>query len=149
MNPGTLVISVVATHHTQYELKRQYDKNLHIFNETRGLERALIQQLVLEIEAKYINAMRNRTTGKFYVTLFILIQYLIIKYGKISPSQFINLKKEENQCNTIPRAQSIMFLTKSKTSLNMENFLEPCKPKSKQQTLHTPSSTRLRSLRMQ
>ena len=91
VHPGNLSIHIVATCHTQEELKRQYDENLWIFHETRGVERALIHQLVLAVEANYITAMRNSTTGKFTGNLFMLIQYLIVMYGKISPSQLIDL----------------------------------------------------------
>ena len=86
-----LRILIEATRHDQEELKRQYKKNQWIFNETRGVERALIQKLVLAIEAEDITAMRNSTTGQLTGTLFIIIQYLIFMYEKISPIQLINL----------------------------------------------------------
>ena len=56
------------------------------------MERAPIQQLVLDFEAKYITATSNKTTGKFTGTLFVLIQYLLVPYGKIFPSQLIDLE---------------------------------------------------------
>ena len=67
-------------------------KNLHVFHDTRGVELALIQKLVLAVEAKYITAMSNMTTGQLTGTLLMFIQYMIFIYGKMSPSQLINLK---------------------------------------------------------
>ena len=53
----------------------------------------LIHKLVFGVEAKYITAMRNMITGQFIDTLIMLIQYLIVTYGKISPSQMIDLEQ--------------------------------------------------------
>ena len=80
-----LRIPIPATLHAKEEMKRQYDEILRVFHKTRGVERALIQKIVLAVEAKYITAMRNRTTGQLTGTLFMLIYYLIVTYGKISP----------------------------------------------------------------
>ena len=78
VHPGNIVIPIAATSHAQEELKRQYDKNLRVFHEARGMERALIQKPVLVIKEKYITSMSNRTTGQFTGILFMLIQHLII-----------------------------------------------------------------------
>ena len=91
--PGNLIIPIAATRHAQEELKRQYDENQRVFHETRGVEQALIQKLVFSVEAKYITAISNRTNGQFKCTIFILIQYLVVRYGKISPSQLIDLEQ--------------------------------------------------------
>ena len=42
VHPENLITPISATHHAQEELKFQYDENLRVFHETRGLERALI-----------------------------------------------------------------------------------------------------------
>ena len=55
------------------------------FYETRGVERALIQKIVLSIKAKSITSVIDRETGQFPGTLFMLIQYLILTYGKSPP----------------------------------------------------------------
>ena len=94
INPGILSIPVVVTCNTHDELKRQYDKNIQLFHEMWGVERAIVQKLILAIKAKYITDIRNRTTGKFYGTLFMSTQYTIVTYGKISPSQLIDLNQD-------------------------------------------------------
>ena len=73
VRPGNLSTPIAATRHAQEKLKHQYDENLRVFHETRGVERALIQQLVLAAEAKYITSTRNRTNGQFTGTLLMLI----------------------------------------------------------------------------
>ena len=103
VNPGDLGIPIAATHHTQEELKLQYDENLRVFHKTQGVERALIQQLVLAVKARYITTTRNRTTGQFTSTLFILIKYMIVAYGKISPSQLIDLKQNTKTMQYYPQ----------------------------------------------
>ena len=82
VHPGNLSTPIEDTRHTQEELKCQYNKNLQVFQKKRGVEQALIQQHILSVEAKYITAMSNSTTGQFIGTLFMLIQYLIVTYRK-------------------------------------------------------------------
>ena len=91
--PGNLSILIAATHHVHEELKCQYDKNIQVLHETSGVERSLIQKIVLDVETKYITPKSNRTTGQFTCTLFILIQYLIVTYGKFYPSNLIDLEQ--------------------------------------------------------
>ena len=76
--PGNLRIPIEATRHAQEELKCQYDKYLRVFHETRGVEREIIQKLILDVEEECIKSRRNRTNGQFTGTLFVLIQYLIV-----------------------------------------------------------------------
>ena len=87
-----IIIYIAGTCHAQEELKFQYDKNLQVSHKTRGVERALIQKLVLAVEVRYTTSMRKRITGQFTGNLFILIKYLIDTYGKISPIQMIYLE---------------------------------------------------------
>ena len=91
-HPGNLSIPIAALLHTQEELKLQYDENLQVLNKTRGVERELIQKLVLSVEEKCIIATRNSTTGQFTGTLFMLIPYLIVTYGELSLCQLIDLE---------------------------------------------------------
>ena len=50
VHPGNLSSPIAATHHTQEELKHQYDENLRVFHETRGVDRAPTQKLILAVE---------------------------------------------------------------------------------------------------
>jgi hypothetical protein len=80
--------------HQQDLLERNYKESLRLFHEVRGVERALMQQLVAAVEPQYITAMRNRTTGQFTGTIYQLLQYLLTVYGKIAPSQLLHLEQE-------------------------------------------------------
>ena len=66
------------------------------------MEQALIQKLVLNVEARYTTAMSNSTTEQFIGTLFMLTQYLIVTYMKISPRQLIGLKQNTNSMQYDP-----------------------------------------------
>jgi hypothetical protein len=92
--PDELVIPANATRHQQDHLERTHKEDLRLFHEVRGVERAITQQIVSAVSPQYISAMRNRTTGQFQGTLFQLIQYLLTVYGKISPSQLLELEHE-------------------------------------------------------
>ena len=63
----------------------------------------LIQKLVLAVEAKYITAIKNRTTGQFTGTLFMLIHYFIVTYGKISSIQLIALEQNTKSIQYDPQ----------------------------------------------
>jgi hypothetical protein len=93
-HPAPLDIPVGATRHQQDLLERTYKEALRLFHEVRGVERALMQQVVSAVEPQYLMAMRNRTTGQFTVTIFQLLQYLLTVYGKIAPSQLLHLEQE-------------------------------------------------------
>jgi uncharacterized phage-associated protein len=54
----------------------------------------LTQQIVAAVEPQYIAAMRNRSTGQFTGTVHQLIQYILDVYGKITPSQLLELEHE-------------------------------------------------------
>ena len=89
-HPGNLIIPIAATHYAQEELKFQYDENLQLFHKIQVVQKVLIQKPVLAPKARYTAATKNRTSGQFTETHFMLIQCLIATYGKIFPSQLIN-----------------------------------------------------------
>jgi hypothetical protein len=93
-HPAPLDIPQNATHHLQKLLERTHQDELRLFHEVRGVERALMQQIVSAVEPSYLAAMRNRTTGQFTGTVYQLLQYLLTVYGKISPSQLLQLEQD-------------------------------------------------------
>jgi hypothetical protein len=93
-HPAPLDVPVAATRHQQDLLERTYKEALRLFHEVRGVERALMQQIVSAVEPQYLTAMRNRTTGQFNVTIFQLLHNLLTVYGKITPSQLLQLEQE-------------------------------------------------------
>jgi hypothetical protein len=93
-HPAPLAIPQNASHHLQNLLERTHQDELRVFHEVRGVERALTQQIVAAVDSSYLAAMRNRTTGQFTGTVYQLLQYLLTVYGKISPSQLLQLEQE-------------------------------------------------------
>ena len=75
-------------------MERNHTEALRVFHEVRGVEQALIQQLVTAIDNKYLIAFKNRATGQFNGNLMQIIQHLRITYGKISPAQLISYEAE-------------------------------------------------------
>jgi hypothetical protein len=75
-HPEPLDIPAAATRHRDQQdlLERNYKESLRLFHEVRGIERALMQQIVAAVEPQYITVMRNRTTGQFTGTIYQLLQ---------------------------------------------------------------------------
>jgi hypothetical protein len=92
--PATLDVPATASKHSQDLLERTHTESLRLFHEVRGVERALTQQIVSAVNPQYIAAMRNRSTGQFTGTIYQLLQYLLTVYGKITPSQLLELEHE-------------------------------------------------------
>ena len=93
-HPGTLTIPGGTTRLVAEEMERNHAESLRVFHEVRGVEQALIQQLVTAIDNKYLIAFKNRATGQFNGTLVDVIQHLRTTYGKISPAQLITYETE-------------------------------------------------------
>jgi uncharacterized phage-associated protein len=93
-HPGVLHIPHAATRVASDALKRTYDENLRVFHEVRGVEQALIQQIVTAVDEQYITAVKNRETGQFTGDIRQIFTYLLNTYGKISPSQLSEFEKE-------------------------------------------------------
>jgi hypothetical protein len=101
-HPGVLHIPHNATRVASDALKRTYDENLRVFHEVRGVEQALIQQIVTAVEEQYIIAMKNRDTGQFTGDIRQIFTYLQNTYGKISPSQLSQFEKEISEMHYDP-----------------------------------------------
>ena len=93
-HPGILHIPHAATRVASDALKRTYDENLRVFHEVRGMEQALIQQIVTAVDEQYIIAVKNRDTGQFTGDIRHIFTYLLNTYGKISPNQLSTFEKE-------------------------------------------------------
>jgi hypothetical protein len=101
-HPGVLHIPHNATRVASDALKHTYDENLRVFHEVRGVEQALIQQIVTAVEEQYIIAMKNRDTGQFTGDIRQIFTYLQNTYGKISPSQLSQFEKEISEMHYDP-----------------------------------------------
>ena len=82
VHPSILQISNNATHVASYELKIVYDENIQVFYKVRGVEQALIQQVVTAVNEQYIISMKNRTTGQFTGNIHQIVVYLLSTHVK-------------------------------------------------------------------
>ncbi len=92
--PGPLTVPPGSTRLVADELERNHNENLRVFHETRGVEQALIQQIVSAIDNQYLLAFKNRTTGQFNGDVMQILQYLLATYGRISPAQLTAFDEE-------------------------------------------------------
>ena len=96
MHPGVLVLPNGATRVQSDVFQHAHDKTLRVFHEVRGVEQALIQQIILTtVDETYIIAMKNRgETGQFIGNVLQIFQYLQNTYGTILSSQLSQFEKE-------------------------------------------------------
>ena len=69
VHPGPLVL---AQNVTQYQIvltRDQHQENMRLFREANAVERALIQQIVAAIDAKFVRAIRDNHTGMLIGTI--------------------------------------------------------------------------------
>ena len=73
---------------TQYQValaKTVYDEATQTFQSYQLIQRALVQQVLETIKAKYLSSFRNRITRQFHAEIRTLILHLFQVYGKINP----------------------------------------------------------------
>ena len=64
-HPGPLIIPANATSHAAALQERTWKEELRVFHEVRGVEQALIAQIINTVEESYVLSVRNRTTGQY------------------------------------------------------------------------------------
>jgi hypothetical protein len=64
-HPGELVLAQNATRVAAEAQRHAHDEHIRVFHEVRGVEQALIQQIVAAVEEQYLVAMKERSTGQF------------------------------------------------------------------------------------
>ena len=79
-----------------------HDEHIRVFHEVRGVEQALIQQIVAAVEEQYLVAMKERSTGQFTGHVQQILEYLLVTYVKISPSQLNEFDKEVSEMHYDP-----------------------------------------------
>ena len=94
VHPGVLVLPNGATRVQSDAFQRTHDETLRVFHEVRGVEQALVQQIVTAVDETYVIAMKNRETGQFVGNVLQIFQYLQNTYGTISSSQLSKFEKD-------------------------------------------------------
>ena len=102
VHPGTFVLAGGEKRVQVDALQRTHDEIIRVFHEVRGVEQALIQQIVAAVDACYIISIRDRNTGQFTGNVLQILQYLQNTYGTISPSQLAVFQKEGTEMHYDP-----------------------------------------------
>ena len=87
IHPGILQIAHPATQHKIYLAKTLHDKGVRTFPSYQLIQRALIQQLLEDVEDKYLSSLRNRIICQVPSDIRDLILHLFRVYRKITPRQ--------------------------------------------------------------
>ena len=91
-NPGRF--AVAQGNLTQFQLtqaRAEHAEETRVFREILGVERAIIQQMVVAVEPKYIRALRNPGTNKLNHTIPEILDHLFTTYGDVTPSDLREL----------------------------------------------------------
>ena len=83
-HPVTLIFPPNSTQHAITLLKTQHDNAMRIYLLYLLVQRALVQQVLDDIESKYLTYLRNRFTGKVLNDIHALLFQLFKAYGKIT-----------------------------------------------------------------
>ena len=94
VHPGILKIPNNSARVDPWELKIVYKENLRGFHELRGVEHALIQQVVTAVDKQYIISIKNCSTSNITGNIRQIVAYLLSAYTKISSSHLNDFEKE-------------------------------------------------------
>ena len=101
-HPGPLIIPANATRHVASLQERTWKEELRVFHEVRGVEQALISQIVTAAEESYLLSVRNRTTGQYTGNVGDILRHLQDRYGRITPGQLQDFDLEISQMTYDP-----------------------------------------------
>ena len=76
------------------ELKADWEEDMRLWREVDSVERALVQQIVADIESKYLKALRNPLTTKITQDIKTILNHLFNNYGKVPPAVLKNMKRK-------------------------------------------------------
>ena len=74
--------------------KSEWEEQVRIWREVEAIERALIQQIVAAVDAKYLKALRNPVTTKITQDIKAILNHLFNIYGKLPPATINNMKRK-------------------------------------------------------
>ena len=101
-NPGQLSIEGTKT---PYQIVQRCDedtKALCVFQESLGVERALLQQILATVEPKYLQALGNPVTNRIIQLFQTIFDYLFETYGDVTPQKLRHLTTQVESMNFHP-----------------------------------------------
>eukprot|EP00957_Ditylum_brightwellii_P211195 15365875-Ditylum_brightwellii.AAC.1 len=89
--PGPIVLPVGATQYQIAQARDQQEEEINLFREVTSMERTIIQQIVKDLDTKYLMAIWNPVTNKITKTIPEIMEYLFDTYCDVSPAQLQEL----------------------------------------------------------
>ena len=86
---GTLIIPDGTITHVKFNMQIAYTKEMRMFREVTGVEKALVQQIFGTVEEAYLADNRNRTTDSINDTVAGIITHLQENYGQLMPQELL------------------------------------------------------------
>ena len=87
-NPGRLAVEDGLTGFQIAQVRDNYTESTRVFREVLGIERAIIQQMVVAIEPNYLRALRTPGTNKLNNSIPEILMHLFTAYGDVTPTDF-------------------------------------------------------------
>ena len=91
VNPGRLAVTPNLTQYQLAQARDVHQEAIRVFREVNGVERAIIQQIVVAIEPKYLRALRTPGTNKLNQSIPDILTHLFTTYGDVTPSDLREL----------------------------------------------------------
>jgi len=91
VNPGRLVVDERLTQYQIAQVRDEHAESTRVFREVLGVERAIIQQMVVAIEPKFLRALRTPGTNKLTQSIPDILTHLFTTYGDVTPQDLREL----------------------------------------------------------
>ena len=90
-NPGRLAVEDGLTGFQIAQVRDEHAESTRVFREVLGIGRAIIQQMVVAIEPKYLRALRTPGTNKLNNSIPEILMHLFTTYGDVTPTDLREL----------------------------------------------------------
>ena len=78
-------------------LRDAHKEALRVFCEVKGVDKALLQQIIEAVEPQYLSALRNCQTNSITMPLHDLLTYLTNIYGRVTPQMLADKTQQVDQ----------------------------------------------------
>ena len=112
--PPPLQVQPGATKFQIQQVRDEHAEDVRLFKEVLAVERALKQQIVAALDAKYIKALRDPITNKISRTITEIFDHLFNAYGHITPTELHKLKQKVKNMQFAPNKPVDMLVTEIK-----------------------------------
>ena len=90
-NPGRLAVNDVLMGYQIVQVRDEHAESTIVFRKVLGIEQAIIQQMVVAKEPKYLQALRTPGTNKLNKSIPEILMHLFTTYGDVTPTDLHEL----------------------------------------------------------